>query len=247
LTVYNREDYVNRSGGRGAVVGPKPNAKPDIDVFLDAVAKQPAPVASARGRLIFALDATMSRQPTWDLAQSVQGKMFEAAAVHGGLEVQLVYYRGFGECKASRFMSGSQGLGALMSKISVAAGETQIAKVLRHVLDETRKSPVRALVFIGDAMEERIDELGKLAGEIGLLGAKAFLFQEGRDKVAEKAFRQIALLTGGAYATFDASAPERLTALLSAVAAYAAGGRPALESEARARGAAADLLLAQMR
>ncbi len=238
---------MDRSVGRGAVAGSKPSARPDIDVFLDAVAKRPAPVASTRGRLIFALDATMSRQPTWDLAQSVQGKMFEAAAAHGGLEVQLVFYRGFGECKASRFMSGSEGLGGLMAKISVVAGETQIAKVLRHVLDETRKSPVRAVVFIGDAMEERVDEIGKLAGEIGLLGAKAFVFQEGRDKVAEKAFRQIALLTGGAYATFDASAPQRLIALLSAVAAYAAGGRPALESEARARGSAADLLLAQMR
>jgi hypothetical protein len=238
---------VGRSGGTRAVIGPKPSAKPDIDVFLEAVAQQPVAASSACGRLIFAVDATMSRQPTWDLAQSVQGKMFETAAAHGGLEVQLIYYRGFGECKASPFVSGSQGLGSLMARISVAAGETQIAKVLHHVLREMRRSPVRALVFIGDAMEERIDELGNLAAEIGLLGAKAFLFQEGRDKVAEKAFRQIALLTGGAYATFDASAPERLIELLSAAAAYAAGGRPALESEARTRGAAADLLLAQMR
>ena len=190
----------------------------------------------------------MSRQSTWDLAQSVQGKMFETAAAHGGLEVQLVYYRGFGECKASRFMSGGQGLGGLMSKIAVGAGQTQIEKVLRHVLHEARNNPVRAMVFVGDAMEERIDDLAELAGQMGLLGVKAFLFQEGRDKAAEQAFRQIALLTGGAYATFDSSAPERLVALLSAVAAYAAGGRRALEFEARARGvAAAHLLLAQMR
>ena len=63
----------------------------------------------------------------------------------------------------------------------------------------------------------------------------------------ERTFRQIALLTGGAYATFDASAPQRLAALLSAVAAYASGGRLALEAEARAQGEAAHLLLAQMR
>jgi hypothetical protein len=119
---------------------------------------------------------------------------------------------------------------------------------LRHVLDETRKTPVRALVFVGDAMEERLDVLAGLAAEIGLLGVKAFLFQEGRDSVAEQAFRKIALLTGGAYATFDLSSPERLVALLTAAAAYAAGGRRALEFEARARGAAAaDHLLSQLR
>ncbi|WP_026606066.1 hypothetical protein [Methylocapsa acidiphila] len=239
---------MNRTGGKGGALTPQPSAKSDIDAFLGAAEKVPAAQASGKGRLVFALDATMSRQATWDLAQSVQGKMFATAAAHGGLEVQLIYYRGFGECKASNFMSGGQGLASLMTRISVGAGQTQIEKVLRHVRDETRKTPIRALVFVGDAMEEEFDLLAGLAGELGLLGVKAFLFQEGRDGVAERAFRHIALLTGGAYATFDASAPERLIALLSAAAAYAAGGRRALEFEARARGAAAaNLLLSQLR
>jgi hypothetical protein len=237
---------VQRSTGGRGVVGPNPNSTTEIDQFLDA-AKRRGPVASGRGRLIFALDATMSRQPTWDLAQSLQSQMFAAAAAHGGLDVQLVYYRGFGECKASRFLSGAKDLGALMTKISVAGGRTQIAEVLRHALDEAQKGPVRALVFIGDAMEEKADELADLAGQAGLLGVKAFIFQEGSDRTAERTFRQIALLTGGAYAKFDAGAAKRLAALLSAVAAYAAGGRQALELEARSPGAAAALLLAQMR
>ena len=235
-------------GDKGGVIAPKSGTKSNIDEFLEAAAKLPARSDSGRGRLIFALDATMSRQATWDMAQSVQGRMFATAAAHGGLDVQLVYYRGFSECKASRFVTGGQSLASLMTKIGVGAGQTQIEKVLRHVLDETRKSPVRALVFVGDAMEERLDVLAGLAAEIGLLGVKAFLFQEGRDSVAEQAFRKIALLTGGAYATFDLSSPERLVALLTAAAAYAAGGRRALEFEARARGAAAaDHLLSQMR
>jgi hypothetical protein len=239
---------VSRPGEKGGAIAAKSSSKSAIDQFLGAAAKLPVAEVTGRGRLIFALDATMSRQSTWDLAQSVQGKMFSTAAAHGGLEVQLVYYRGFGECKASRFMTGGQSVAGLMSKIAVGAGQTQIEKVLRHVLEEARKNPLRALVFVGDAMEERLDVLAELAGQIGLLGVKAFLFQEGRDGAAEAAFRQIALLTGGAYATFDSSAPERLIALLSAVAAYAAGGRRALEFEARARGAsAADLLLTQLR
>ena len=75
------------------------------------------------------------------------------------MDVQLVYFRGFGECRASRFVSGGQGLGALMSSIDCRGGQTQIAKVLRHALDETKASRVGALVFIGDAMEERVDAL----------------------------------------------------------------------------------------
>jgi hypothetical protein len=239
---------VGQSGDKGAVIAPKSSTKSNIDEFLAAAAKLPAASGSGRGRLIFALDATMSRQATWDMAQSVQGRMFATAAAHGGLDVQLVYYRGFSECKASGFVAGGQSLASLMTKIGVGAGQTQIEKVLRHVLDETQKTPVRAVVFVGDAMEERLDVLAGLAAEIGLLGVKAFLFQEGRDSVAEQAFRKIALLTGGAYATFDLSSPERLVALLTAAAAYAAGGRRALEFEARARGAAAaDHLLSQMR
>ena len=231
---------------KGTIVVPK-SSKSDIDHFLESAEKLPV-TESGRGRLIFALDATMSRQATWDIAQSVQGRMFATAAAHGGLEVQLVYYRGFSECKASRFVSGGQNLAALMSQIRVGAGRTQIGKVLAHALRETRKTPVRALVFVGDAMEEEPDHLAGLAGELGLLGLKVFLFQEGRDRAAEQVFRKIALLTGGAYATFDLSAPERLVALLSAAAAYAAGGYPALEFEARGRGiVAADHLLSQMR
>ncbi len=232
---------------RGAIL-PGSSNKLDIDAFLEAAAKLPAAAGSGRGRLIFALDATMSRQATWDIAQSVQGRMFVTAAAHGGLEVQLVYYRGLSECKASRFVSGGEHLASLMTRIAVGAGQTQIAKVLRHVIDESRKSPVRAFVFVGDAMEEPLDILAGLAAELGLLGVKAFLFQEGNDRVAEQAFRKIAMLTGGAYAAFDLSAPERLVALLSAAAAYAAGGRRALEFEARAGGpGAAQLLLSQMR
>jgi hypothetical protein len=186
----------------------------------------------------------MSRQPTWDLAQALQSKMFDAAAGFGGLAVQLVYYRGFGECKASHFVTGGAGLADLMSGIGVRAGHTQIAKVLRHVRDEASATGVRALVFVGDAMEERLDDLCPLAGELALLGVKAFLFQEGQNPAVENAFRRIAHLTGGAYAAFDAAAPDRLAALLAGAAAYAAGGREALELQA---GELAGYLLEQMR
>jgi hypothetical protein len=219
-----------------------------VEDFLQKINRPPVShTDSSRGRLIFALDATMSRQPTWDLAQSLQGRMFESTSALGGLDVQLVYFRGFGECRASRFVSGGQGLAALMSKIDCRGGHTQIEKVLRHVRDEAKAGRVGALVFVGDSMEERLDDLCALAGELGLLGVKAFMFHEGDNSVAGNAFNEIARLTGGAYAKFDANAPARLASLLAAAAAYAAGGRLALERKAAEGANEARLLLSQMR
>ncbi len=218
----------------------------DIAAFLEAAKTVPAPAATGRGRLIFALDATMSRQPTWDLAQTLQAKMFQVAAGLGGLDVQLVYFRGMDECRASNFVSGGQGLAELMSRIGVRGGSTQIRKVLAHARDEAKRAKVGALVFVGDAMEENPDRLAVVAGELALLGVKAFMFQEGRDPAATRTFSDIARLTGGAYGAFDAGASARLAALLRAAAAYAAGGRTALAREAAAD-PEARLLLSQMR
>ena len=196
-----------------------------IESFLDE-AKRLGPVASGspQARLIFALDATMSRQPTWDLACRVQAEMFTAASQAGGLLVQLVYFRGFDECRSSRWVSDPRALLDLMTKIDCRGGQTQIARVLRHVRSEASRSPLKVLVYVGDAMEEPIDDLCTLAGELGLLGVKAFMFHEGHDPDAAQAFREMARLTGGAYARFDIGAPQALAELLRAAAAYAASG-----------------------
>ena len=217
-----------------------------IAAFVEAARAAPVATSSGRGRLIFALDATMSRQPTWDLALDLQSRMFQAAADSGGLDVQLVYFRGMDECRASKFVSGGQGLAALMRKIEVRGGKTQIRKVLSHTAQEAARARVGALVFVGDAMEENIDDLCARAGKLALHGVKAFMFQEGGDPAVANAFREIARLTEGVYCAFDAGAAERLGQLLRAAAAYAAGGRAALERQA-AQSAEARLLLGQMR
>jgi hypothetical protein len=242
-----RSKSVNPVKGEAKQISPQAKPRGDVELFLEKAASVPVVAGDRRGRLIFALDATMSRQPTWDLAQALQGRMFETAAAFGGLDVQLVYFRGFGECKASPFVPAGRKLAEYMSKIDVRAGTTQIGKVLKHVATETRRRPVRVLVFVGDAMEESADTIAGLAGELALLGVKAFVFQEGKDAEAEKTFRDIARLTGGAYASFDLSAPERLAALLGAAAAYAAGGKTALQRIAQNNEAApAQMLLAQI-
>ena len=196
-----------------------------IDSFL-VEAKRLGPLAGGapQARLVFALDATMSRQPTWDLACRVQGEMFAAASDAGGLSVQLVYFRGLSECRASRWVADPRALTDLMTRIGCRGGQTQIGRVLRHARTEASQAPLRVLVYVGDAMEEPVDDLCTVAGELGLLGVKAFMFHEGHDPDAARAFQEIARLSGGAYARFDAGAPHILSELLRAAAIYAASG-----------------------
>ena len=107
-----------------------------------------------RKRLIFAIDATASRQPTWDLASQVQGQMFLEAGRYGGLDVQLVYFRGFDEMKATKFFGSTTPLVQAMTGVACRSGHTQLAKVLRHVAREHEKAPVAAVILIGDFCEE---------------------------------------------------------------------------------------------
>jgi hypothetical protein len=224
------------------------SSRADIDAFLrDVKSLGSAGKAGGRGRLIFALDATMSRQPMWDTACRLQGDMFQETAAIGGLDVQLVYYRGLSECRTSRWVSDARQLGGLMEKIDCRGGHTQIRKILSHAKSENQTRKVQAVVFVGDAMEENIDDLCAAAGELGLLGVPVFAFQEGHDAAAEQAFREIARLSRGAYCRFDISAAHELAELLRAVAAYAAGGMKALADLKTQHNAGAVKLLAQLR
>jgi hypothetical protein len=223
------------------------SGRSEIDAFLQrARTLAPPNAAGTRGRLMFALDATMSRQPTWDTACRLQAEMFREAGTVGGLDVQLIYYRGFNECRASPWVSQTERLADLMSAIDCRGGHTQIGKVLANARRETAKQKVQALVFIGDAMEEAIDDLSASAGELGMLGVPALMFHEGHDAVAERAFREIARLTRGAYCRFDAGAADVLSELLRAAAVYAAGGVRALSNLSGDR-TGARLLLQQLK
>jgi len=220
---------------------PAATTRSEVDAFL-ADLKKKAP--SIRGRLIFALDATASREATWDTACKLQADMFREAASAGGLDLQLVYYRGLGECKASGWISDPVRLGKIMSGIMCRSGETQIGRILDHAVKETRMLPVSALVFVGDAFEEEADSVVPAAYELGRLGVRAFMFQEGDDREVEGVFRQIADVTKGAYCRFDQGSAHQLAELLRAVAVYAVGGRAALAAR---KDAGAIKLLSQLR
>jgi hypothetical protein len=197
----------------------------------------------SRGRLVFALDATGSREPTWDLASQLQAAMFEEAAKVGGLDVQLAYYRGPDEVRHSSWFSNAYELVGRMNAIRCLAGATKIARILRHIQTEHEHEKISAAIFIGDAVEEPPDELYRAAAG---LGVPVFWFQEGDGDVAyfnqrggivgehqkvEQVFRELARLTNGAYARFDAAAAGELGELLRAIAAFAVGGAAALANQ----------------
>jgi hypothetical protein len=211
----------------------------EVAAYLDKLKAAAAPRPAGRGRLIFALDATASRAPAWDRACRLQAEMFEATAALGGLDLQLVYYRGMGafaECKAGHWVTTAAELHRLMRGVSCVAGETQIARVLDHALRVAEPpGKLGALIFIGDDCEEGSDALVGRAGRLGALGIPVFVFWErGQDPHhAEPIFEALARASGGACLVFDAASAERLKVLLGSVAVYVAGGRAALEAYGR--------------
>lgn len=226
---------------------PQRSSRTDIDRFIKRVSQLPAqPGGTTGGRLIFALDATASREAAWDQACQLQAEMFTETAALGGLQAQLVFYRGYGEFSAGQWCADTHRFLQAMTGVFCRGGRTQIGRVLQHALTEHRRQRVNALVFIGDCMEEPVDSLCRLAGELGLLGVPVFIFHEGHDVIAARSFQEIARLSRGACCPFDTASAAQLRALLGAVAVYAAGGRRALESYSQRRNPAVQKLLRQL-
>lgn len=223
---------------RKQVVPDGNNAEAVAD-FLKRVAATPQTLPSgSRGRLLFAMDATASREASWDAACQIQGDMFAETATLGGLDVQMAFYRGFREFRASPWVSSSTELIPYMTRVRCRGGHTQLERVLRYAAKETDKNRISALVFVGDCLEEEIDRVCDAAGALGLKGVPCFMFHEGQEPRAARGFREVARLTHGAYCTFDIGSARQLRDLLAAVAVFAAGGRKALGDYSRGKSAA---------
>lgn len=226
---------------------PKSGASVQINSFLDKVARTPSKVPSgSSGKLIFALDATASREPTWEQARQLQSTMFDVASTLGGLSMQLCFFQGMANFFASPWLHDAKGLKVRMERVHCLGGLTQIGRVLEHALQEARLERIHAVIYIGDCVEENPDALGHLAGKLGVLSTPLFVFQEGHDPNAEMTFRQLAKLSGGAYGRFDAGSARQLADLLGAVAAYASGGYAAMLQFGRERGGLAQQLTHQL-
>lgn len=223
----------------------------DVDRFLERV-QSTVPTHSGetthpRGRLLFALDATGSRAPTWERASHLQAHMFQAVEAHGGLDVKVCFYRGYGEFQATRWSASPERVRAALTGIRCRGGLTQIARVLELAEREAAHGTLDAVAFIGDCCEESIDELSHRAGRLGVQGVPVLVFQEGNEPTATRIFAEIARLSGGAHCRFDPGSAETLTELLSGAAVFAAGGARALRDYSQGRGSAVAALSRQLR
>lgn len=216
-----------------------PGDDPRVRAILGPAAVHPLPPPG----LIFAMDATASRQPSWDRAIEVQASMFSAMAP--GSKVQLVYFRGT-EFFASRWSRSPHELAAVMRTVTCVGGLTQIGYVLSHCERAAAFGSVSALIYVGDSMEEDSKELAALARKLAHRGVACFMFQEGCDPAAAAAFREIAGLTKGAHCRLGRHSADELKDLLTAAAAYASGGRSKLLELAQHQ-SAARLLLSQLK
>jgi hypothetical protein len=178
-------------------------------------------------RMIFAMDATASREPTWELAIRLHRDM---ALALGTIEVQLVFFHGNGKCFASNWASGGSRLADLMAKVQCLSGQTQIAKVLEHVLRESEKHTIRGVVYVGDTCEEELERLSGLAAQMKQRKIPLFIFHEvsgdatGASEASDEIlFRALATITDGVYAPFDAGAADQLQRLLRGAADYVSG------------------------
>ena len=208
----------------------------EVDAFLQAARKVPARSGEPPDthRIMFALDATASRQPTWDIACSLHAELFLAAREVGEVAVQLLFYRGLGELKKSPWITSKQRLLDLMQRVTCAGGMTQIERLLREVAREAAKRPVKALIFVGDCFEEPEDEVLAIAGKLALLNTPVIMLQEGYVPQATSAFSKIAKLSGGAHLPFTSGSAEHLRRLLGVAVSFAVGGRELLERDGSA-------------
>ena len=207
-----------------------PSSKRAVNQFLAKVSATKPPAEAVSQRLIFAMDATASRSPTWDLACSLHAELFGAVRDAGNILVQLVYFRGFDEFRASSWSSTPDALLNTMLGVRCLGGRTQILRVVEHARRECASHPIRALVLVGDCFEENPKEVVSAAGQLAVYGVPIFVFQEGHDPHAGQAFAEVARITGGAHVPFRQGSAQELRELLRAVAAYAARGRSGLKA-----------------
>ena len=183
--------------------------------------------APTRPRLVFAFDATASREPAWATARRVTDALFKA--LPGELDVALAVHGGSRLHTFTAFTTNANTLRDRAAGIVCEAGHTR----LLAILSESLKRPgVRVITYVGDVFEESLSRGRRLADTMGQHGIRLIVLHDTADRDARRdaeIFLDLARRTGGCVIPFDATAPERLRELLAAVAVYTVGGITGLQ------------------
>jgi hypothetical protein len=181
----------------------------------------------ARPRLVFAVDATASREPAWATARQVTDALVKA--LPGELDVALAVHGGSRVHTFTAFTDDPAKLRDRAAGVVCEAGLTRLLPILETAL---KRPAVRVVVYIGDVFEESLHHGRRLADAMGKRDTKLIVLHDTADPTARRdaeVFWDLAKRTGGCVLPFDANAPGRLRDLLSAVAVYAVGGEKLLQ------------------
>lgn len=181
-----------------------------------------------RPRLVFAVDATASREPAWAAARQVTDAL--VSALPGALDVALAVHGGARVHTFTAFTNDANRLRDRAAGVACQAGSTRLLPILSASL---RQPGVRVVVYIGDVFEESISQGRRMADAMGANATKLIVLHDTADPAARRdaeVFWDLAKRTGGCVLPFDASAPGRLRDLLSAVAVFAVGGEKLLRA-----------------
>jgi hypothetical protein len=172
-------------------------------------------------RLVFAIDATASRDRAWEAAKQVTDCIFRAAP--GGIEVALAVHSGGKLARFSPFHPHVDNIRDEAAGVACVAGPTRMLDIMEETL---RRTGVKALVYIGDCFEEDMERGLAVAERLGLRGIKLVVLHDTTTGGTGSggAFRMMAARAGGLVLPFDMSSLDRLADALSAVGAYVAGG-----------------------
>jgi hypothetical protein len=185
-----------------------------------------------RPRLIFAVDATASREQAWAAARQVTDTLVKA--LPGELDVALAVHGGSRVHTFTAFTNNAATLRDRAAGVTCEAGLTRLLPILSA---SVRRPAIRVVVYIGDVFEESLPEGRRLADAMGEQGTKLIVLHDTADPAARRdaeMFWDLARRTGGCVLPFDASASSRLRDLLSAVAVYAVGGEKLLRDRRHA-------------
>lgn len=197
--------------------------------------------AAPRARLVFALDATGSRQVTWETcAVPLTDALLTALPGHQ-LDVALAWYGG-GRVTFTGFTSHLGTLRDRAAGVRPKAGRTQFLEILTRCVLQTEG--VKVVCLVADTFEESPPLALKLADALKARGTRLLILHDSASQTfgGAEIFAQMAERTGGAVLPFDASALPRMKDLVGAIGVLAVGGTPMLEARQETMPAAKLLL-----
>ena len=148
--------------------------------FVERLRRLPSSrVAPARSTRV-ALDATASRQATWDLADPCAGEMSSRPPRRRARRAARVLH-GFGGSSPSAWVRDAAEFVRLMRTVAASPARPRSRACCCHAAQEARRSRCRLWCSSATASRRIVDGSGRLAGNSESFGLRAFMFHEGRD------------------------------------------------------------------